>query len=899
MAVIVDIPGVGQVEAKNAATESTLRELVNAMKGMSGGGRSAAGGAGAGAAGGMLSGLSKATQDAGKSAKGFTSSTAGGAKTMSNAAGNAGKALGKGLTGAAGLATKSVFGVANAAKQGADLLAGLAAASAKLISDFANVGNSLTSAAGALAPIPIIGPALSTTLGAVAQAATGAADAFTQASASGATFGGSINEMARSASEAGMTLDQFAGLIAANGEGMLAFGATTEGGAKQFSRLSRDLRSAGSDLYALGYSTEQINDGLAKYGSLLRAQGLQGKQSNAQLVSGAKNYLKQLDALAKISGEERSAKEAQMKALATDAQFQMAMAGKSEKVRSSFMNLVGGFGPTLGGFVKDFVATGTTTTKESQDIAAALGSETMAELTKLRHKLNSEQELTADEQDRLRAIIKKSSEAGSKSLGTALAANRDSDTMSKAFIEGMQINVGAVKKTADEQDKAASQTDKMNEQVRKSQEALAAFSNSFQMALANSGMLNLLMDAFSFLANIVQTFVIPAFNFLTPILSKMFYGIQALAMPIIEKFSGSMGGLEGTVTFIDNLMNTVFEALGGVIRGGMLAFDGLKDGVMVLFEPLKRMYESIFGVSDSTATFGQTMIKVGSFLGDVFRVLGEVIGWVVDAMQPLWKIIGALVSAFVGMIDFFVNFDDYKTDLQETMQSLIDGMLRMLNKITFGAAGISEDEYNEREKAREEAKEDRLEAKKAAEKAQVEGLKQDKKEFENRKLSVAKLGGINKEEAAVRKDALKGKDEATKNLNDPIQLLMAEAKQQKSGLIKTPEGQSVAKPGEVKTPTGTAAAAAQGAKAAVEAKAEEKAAEENKAKEAAKPTTTPTETPASPTPGQTSGPTAIAQLNTNIEELVRLMRINNNLTSEQASGLSRLAGSVTGDLFQV
>ena len=45
MAVIVDIPGVGQVEAKNAATEATLRELVSIMK--KGGSGGAAGGAGA------------------------------------------------------------------------------------------------------------------------------------------------------------------------------------------------------------------------------------------------------------------------------------------------------------------------------------------------------------------------------------------------------------------------------------------------------------------------------------------------------------------------------------------------------------------------------------------------------------------------------------------------------------------------------------------------------------------------------------------------------------------------------------------------------------------------------------------------------------------------------------
>ena len=251
--------------------------------------------------------------------------------------------------------------------------------------------------------------------------------------------------------------------------------------------------------------------------------------------------------------------------------------------------------------------------------------------------------------------------------------------------------------------------------------------------------------------------------------------------------------------------------------------------------------------------------------------------------------------------------------------------------------GISDEEAEERRKAIAERKEER--AKEAAMSKQqidnlrgaamvTQGIKQGEvqaakaankaatAEFNKRDLNVRRLGGINDKEADVRKDALKGKEEATKNLNDPIQMLFGEATQQKSGLIKTPEGQSVSKPGEaktpeapktsapgeVKTPPTPAATAAQGAKASVEADAEKKAQEAQKAKEAAKEAAkpTPTETPKPESgPGQTSGQTAIAQLNSNIEELVRLMRINNSLTSEQSSGLSRLAGSVTGDLFQI
>ena len=48
----IDVPGIGLIEAKNAASESTLRELVNLMKGGGGSGGGRSGGSGADGGGG-------------------------------------------------------------------------------------------------------------------------------------------------------------------------------------------------------------------------------------------------------------------------------------------------------------------------------------------------------------------------------------------------------------------------------------------------------------------------------------------------------------------------------------------------------------------------------------------------------------------------------------------------------------------------------------------------------------------------------------------------------------------------------------------------------------------------------------------------------------------------------
>ena len=92
-----------------------------------------------------------------------------------------------------------------------------------------------------------------------------------------------------------MTMKDFGKLVADNGPAMLAFGSTTESGSKNFARLSGQLRAAGSDLYALGYGTAEINQGFANYGKLIRSQGLQGTKSNSELIAGSKKYLKEMD----------------------------------------------------------------------------------------------------------------------------------------------------------------------------------------------------------------------------------------------------------------------------------------------------------------------------------------------------------------------------------------------------------------------------------------------------------------------------------------------------------------------------------------------------------------------------------------------------------------------------
>ena len=345
--VMIDIPGVGQIEAKNAATESTLRDLVNA-----------------------INNLNKATQNAAKaSAKSSTGpNTPGAGGTNPKAAANAANALAKGLGGA----TKSLSAMAFGAGKVAQTLLNTAAGASKLVKQLSNVDDSLTGAADSFRMLGPAGDALATIFGAVASAAEKTVKAYNQAAGAGADFGGSMMEFSRSASAAGMTLDQYGALVKANSESMLAFGQTVGDGAKRFSNVSKQLRTTSDGLYALGFSTQDINEGLAGYGKQLRLQGRQGTQTNAELAAGAKAYLTEMDLLAKVTGESRKAQEDARQRLLNDAQFQGKIASMEKKDAEALSNTINGLPPGLRDVTKDILVTGTATTEESRKFMALM-----------------------------------------------------------------------------------------------------------------------------------------------------------------------------------------------------------------------------------------------------------------------------------------------------------------------------------------------------------------------------------------------------------------------------------------------------------------------------------------------------------------------------------------------
>ena len=136
----------------------------------------------------------------------------------------------------------------------------------------------------------------------------------------GASFGGSLTEMRTASAGMGLSLGEMSDLFRANSQNLAALGGSVAQGAVRFQKMNKNLKATGDfrSLMNMGFSVEQINEGMGSYIELQRRMGtLQGK-STQELADGSADYLMQIDKLAKITGKTREEAEAALAGQATD-----------------------------------------------------------------------------------------------------------------------------------------------------------------------------------------------------------------------------------------------------------------------------------------------------------------------------------------------------------------------------------------------------------------------------------------------------------------------------------------------------------------------------------------------------------------------------------------------------
>lgn len=623
MAEVTGMIGGQPVELNNAATEATLKQLLAAMQAML-----AAQGKGGGSKAQKdlekkLKDLAKATEEQQKQAKELTDAQKKLIAAQKEAEEAAEKqkqayaALGDVMSSFTSTVLKTATGMTN------------------LLNSLANMGDSLTSAAQSLSAIPVVGGAVASVFGAVAGAAEKTYKSLQQASSVGASFGGSMTEMINSATSAGLTFDQFSGIISRTGADLALLGGSTGEGAKRVAAMGKAIKNTDLErnLTAMGYSTEMINEGFAKYGGMLARTGAAQNMTNAQLTKATGDYLTNLDAVSRLTGQNKKDIEAEREARLKDAQVRAMLAGKSAEEQEAINKLLDTIPAEHRAGMKEILATGTATSDAGRAAFAFLPG-TAKQMMNLNNQMNKGIKVTAEQTDKVQAGYQKEAKALAASpLGRNLALF--GTEAEKALMVGAYNTAAQTKNMQQVNAEIQAERDKNKTTeaaaMNKMKQTIAETSNEFTKILASSKLLPAMMDAFKLLVSFTDTFVVPAFQF-------------------IGDNASTVGVALGAMTALILGVNAV------------LAIEAMRKKIILALE-----------VSYIKALIGK-----------------------LAASLPFLKI-AAPILAIVGVLKLlYDNFDGFA----DVVDSLVDGFLRLLNKVTFGAAGISAEEYEQRSAGR-------------------------------------------------------------------------------------------------------------------------------------------------------------------------------------------------------
>ena len=159
---------------------------------------------------------------------------------------------------------------------------------------------------------------------------------YQQISSAGVNFAGSLTAMRQSAADMHLTLGEFAVFMKTNSKTFAAMGDSATEGAAAFTKVSSSIVNSklGKDLEALGLTSEQVNQGLASYISITGGRNkeeLKSIDGQKKLAESAAAYMTQLDGLAQITGQNKEELEKALKAEMEEASFQAFMATKTKE----------------------------------------------------------------------------------------------------------------------------------------------------------------------------------------------------------------------------------------------------------------------------------------------------------------------------------------------------------------------------------------------------------------------------------------------------------------------------------------------------------------------------------------------------------------------------------------
>ena len=317
-----------EVTLNDAATETTLLKMLAVIQkqGGSGGGK---GGAGSVAAK-ELHDMAKATGKTNKELEDFE-------ETIEETSSAMSRGFGQVLGAVQGLAYEFMGGATS-------------------ISDFSQ------HITGALSAIPIVGPLVGGTLQLLVGVVDNNIQTFREMSQVGVDFGDSIFGAKLAATQAGLSMETFGGVVGQNSQALALFAGSAGEGAKRFAQISGEIqRNFGPKFSKLGMTMEETAEFTADYIDMQTRLGRSQRMSNRDIVQNAAAMTEQVDLLARVTGKRRDQIMEEIKGNQADKRLKLifnTMDESAKKNLNGVLTMMGDASPGLKDAIAEMVATG-------------------------------------------------------------------------------------------------------------------------------------------------------------------------------------------------------------------------------------------------------------------------------------------------------------------------------------------------------------------------------------------------------------------------------------------------------------------------------------------------------------------------------------------------------------
>jgi hypothetical protein len=531
-------------------------------------------------------------------------------------------------------------------------------------------------------------------------------DVFRELSQQGADFGAGIFGSRMAAIEAGLSLDLFKEQVLANTGTFGLLGGSVSRGVKVFTNVSRNIqRDFQPTLSKLGFTMLETSDYITDYLEIQTSLGKAQQMSQEDLTDGSKDYLLQLDMLSRVTGQSRKQLSEELKRQGQDLRLKSLMATMDKDAQANLQAIVAGLGnvdPKLKSAIEEMVVTGGAPVSEFGRMLASTSPELVNLAAGVRNGSVSSAEFAA----------------GMRRAAAGANANRESlqGLATAAAITGndMYLAQASLLSLTEYQSKASEAT---QEQMKAQQDATKALTNfDSQMQKFRNALINLIspaLEAVGFGLSVMSEFITAVtmpFSYLGKQLDKINidFGEFGQALKIALGTLLLYGMARGSAAIVKGGMNMGSKALGmgsNLLSGSTAAAPAAAAGKTAGTGIAGKMLGAGAAVASAKAIgiLSLAVVGIGAALagatwlmGGALEKLGTGLGKVADVDGDRLKSVGEGVKALASAMAVFgstggfgqikdINIESFAKNINTTLDSLdkgkIDSYTEALNSL--------------------------------------------------------------------------------------------------------------------------------------------------------------------------------------------------------------------------